>query len=142
MPLTTDRDIADLLSSTRTIALVGASPKPERPSNGVMRFLLMQGYNVTPVNPGLAGQSLMGQTVVAHLSDIDEPIDMVDIFRNSAAVGETVDEAIAAGAKSIWMQIGVINEKAAARAEAAGLRVVMNRCPAIDIPRLGLSPIA
>lgn len=142
MPLTTDRDIADLLSSTRTIALIGASPKPERPSNGVMRFLLMQGYHVIPVNPGLAGQSLMGQTVAAHLSDIDEPIDMVDIFRNSAAAGETVDEAIAAGAKSIWMQLGVINEEAAARAEAAGLRVVMNRCPAIDIPRLGLSPIA
>ena len=142
MPLTTDRDIADLLSSTRTIALIGASPKPERPSNGVMRFLLMQGYHVIPVNPGLAGQSLMGQTVAAHLSDIDEPIDMVDIFRNSAAAGKTVDEAIAAGAKSIWMQIGVINEEAAARAEAAGLRVVMNRCPAIDIPRLGLSPIA
>lgn len=142
MLLTTDAEIAGLLTSTRTIALVGASPKPERPSNGVMRFLLMQGFRVIPVNPGLAGQSIHGQTVVARLADIDEPIDMVDIFRNSAAAGQVVDDAIAAGAKAVWMQLGVINEDAATRAEHAGLKVVMNRCPAIDIPRLGIAPVA
>lgn len=142
MLLTTDAEIAGLLTSTRTIALVGASPKPERPSNGVMRFLLMQGFRVIPVNPGLAGQSIHGQTVVARLADIDEPIDMVDIFRNSAAAGQVVDDAIAAGAKAVWMQLGVINEDAATRAEHAGLKVVMDRCPAIDIPRLGIAPVA
>ncbi|MGE4429487.1 MAG: CoA-binding protein [Sphingobium sp.] len=142
MPLSTDREIADLLSSVRTIALVGASDRVGRPSNGVMHFLLAQGYRVIPVNPVLAGKTLHGQTVVAHLSDIGEPIDMVDIFRNSEAAGEVVDEAISVGAKTVWMQLGVINPPAADRAEAAGLAVVMDRCPAIDIPRLGLSPIA
>ncbi len=142
MPITADSAIAALLSSVRTIALVGASPKPERPSNGVMRFLMMHGYRVIPVNPGLAGQRIHGKMVVAHLTDIEGPIEMVDIFRNSAAAGETVDEAIAAGAKAVWMQLGVINVEAAARAEAAGLTVVMNRCPAIDIPRLDIAPVA
>lgn len=142
MPLMTDSEIADLLSSTRTIALVGASPKAERPSNGVMRFLLTQGYRVIPVNPGLVGQHIHGQEVVARIADIGRPIDMVDIFRDSIAAGEVVSEAIAAGAKSVWMQIGVINIEAAERAERAGLKVVMNRCPAIDIPRLGLAAIA
>jgi len=142
MPLVTDADITDLLSSVRTIALVGASPKPDRPSNRVMRFLLGQGYRVIPVNPGLAQQSIHGQPVVARIGDICAPVDMVDIFRNSAAAGDAVDEAIAAGAKAVWMQLGVINQEAAARAEAAGLKVVMDRCPAIEIPRLGIAPVA
>ncbi|MGD9810994.1 MAG: CoA-binding protein [Sphingobium sp.] len=142
MPLTTDTEIADLLSSVHTIALVGASARPDRPSNGVMRTLLSHGYRVIPVNPGLAGQTIHGQTVVASLSGIAEPIDMVDIFRNSEAAGDVVDEAIEAGAKAAWMQLGVINEQAAKRAEDAGLKVVMDHCPAIEIPRLGLEPVS
>ncbi len=141
MSLTTDAEIADLLNSVRTIALIGASANADRASYGVMRTLLGHGYRVIPVNPGLSGQSIHGQLVVGSLSDIAEPIDMVDIFRNSEAAGETVDEAIAVGAKAVWMQLGVINEVAAGRAEAAGLKVVMDHCPAIEIPRLGIAPI-
>ena len=139
MPLTDDAAIKALLTSTRTIALVGASPKAERDSNRVMGFLLAQGYHVIPVNPGLAGQTIHGQTVFGALADIEGPVDLVDIFRTAEAAGETVDEAIAAGAKAVWMQLGVVNASAAARAEAAGLQVVMDRCPKIEIPRLGLS---
>ncbi|WP_298686461.1 CoA-binding protein [uncultured Sphingomonas sp.] len=142
MPLTTDAEIAQLLRETRTIALVGASDRPSRPSNGVMRTLQAHGYRVFPVNPQITGEHIHGEYVWRELAQIGEPIDLVDIFRNSAAAGAAVDEAIAAGAKAVWMQLGVIDEAAAARAEAAGLKVVMDRCPAIEIPRLGLDPIA
>lgn len=138
MLLESDQEIAALLKSTRRIALVGASAKPERASNEVFRFLLDQGYAVTPVNPALAGQILHGVQAVASLSDVEGDIDMVDIFRNASAAGEVVDEAIAIGVKSVWMQLGVINEPAARRAIDAGLKVVMDRCPKIEIPRLGL----
>ncbi len=138
MQLQTDREITELLTSTRRIALVGASANPDRASNRIFKFLLEQGYDVTPVNPGLAGQELHGVRVVESLADIEGEIDMVDIFRNSAAAGEVVDEAIEADTKAVWMQLGVINEPAAERAVAAGLEVVMDRCPKIEIPRLGL----
>jgi uncharacterized protein len=141
MPLTRNEDIARLLRETRTVAMVGASDRPDRPSWGVMRFLQAHGYRVVPVNPQIAGSELMGERVAASLADIAEPIDMVDIFRRPQAAGEAVDEAIAAGAKSVWLQIGVINEDAAARAEAAGLKVVMDRCPKIEIPRLGVERV-
>jgi predicted CoA-binding protein len=142
MPLTSDRDIADLLSRVRTIALVGASDRPSRPSYGVMKYLQSRGYRVFPVNPQITGEHVHGEYVWRELSQIGEPVDMVDIFRRSQAAGEAVDEAIAVGAKAVWLQIGVINEEAAARAEAAGLQVVMDRCPKIDIPRLGLPPVS
>lgn len=138
MPLNSDEQIADLLRTVRTIAMVGASDRPDRPSFGVMRFLLGKGYRVIPVNPQLAGQTIHGQTVVGTLAEIDEPIDLVDIFRNSAAAGPVIDEAVAAGAKAVWTQLGVFNDEAVGRAEAAGLKAVVNRCPAIEIPKLGL----
>ncbi len=127
-----------ILARTRRIALVGASANPARPSNEVMAFMLAHGFDVTPVNPGLAGQSLHGRTVVARLDEAG-PLDMVDLFRAADLVMEPVEQAISLGARTIWMQLGVINEAAAARARAAGLAVVMDRCPAIEIPRLNLS---
>lgn len=142
MPLEADADIATLLNETRTIALVGASDRPDRASYSVMATMQAHGYRVLPVNPQLAGEHIHGEFVWNGLADIGVPIDMVDIFRNSAAAGQVVDDAIAAGAKSIWMQLGVVNEEAAARAEAAGLKVVMDHCPAIEIRRLGLSPVS
>lgn len=141
MPLTTDDEIADLLTHTRTIAMVGASDRPNRASYGVMKYLQEHGYRVLPVNPQITGEHVHGEYVWRELSQIGEPIDMVDIFRNSEAAGEAVDQAIAAGAKSVWMQLGVVNHDAAARAEAAGLKVVMDRCPKIDIARLNIAPL-
>ena len=141
MPLTDDKQIYDLLAETRVIALVGASDRPDRPSYGVMAYLQSRGYRVIPVNPQITGQHVHGEYVWRELSQIGEPIDMVDIFRRPLAAGEAVDEAIAAGAKSVWLQMGVINPEAAARAEAAGLKVVMDKCPKIEIPRLGVPPV-
>ncbi len=133
-----DEDIRRILTQTRRIALVGASNRPARPSYGVLRFLLNQGYDVTPVNPGLAGQEILGRRVVGTLAEA-APLDMVDLFRNSAEVEAPVAEAIRLGANTIWMQLGVVNEEASAAARAAGLAVVMDRCPAIEMPRLGLA---
>ena len=142
MPLTDDAAIKTLLETARTIALVGASDRPDRPSYRVMATLQTHGYRVIPVNPQITGEHLHGEFVFRDLSQIGDPIDLVDIFRNSAAAGDAVDEAIAAGAKAVWLQLGVVNEAAAARAEAAGLKVVMDRCPAIELPRLGVAKIA
>ena len=135
--MTSDSEIRDILTSVQTIALVGWSPKPDRPSHGVAAFLKRRGYRVIPVNPGQAGQVALGETVVATLAEAG-PVDMVDIFRRSEEAGAVADEAVRLGAKVIWMQLGVVDEAAASRARAAGVRVVMNRCPAIEIPRLGL----
>lgn len=133
-----DRDIAEVLRQVKSIALVGASDKPARASYGVMAYLLSQGYQVTPVSPKLAGQTLLGQQVYASLDDIPHSIDMVDVFRNAEAAYGVAQEAIAIGAKVLWLQIGVINSQAEELAQAAGLKVVMDRCPKIEIPRLGL----
>ena len=142
MPLTRDEDIAELLSGARTIAMVGASDRPDRASHGVMRFLQDWGYRVIPVNPQITGEHIHGEFVWRELAQIGVPIDIVDIFRRPEAAVDAVDEANFVGAMAVWMQLGVINEEAAARAEAAGLKVVMDRCPKIEIPRLGVPRIA
>jgi predicted CoA-binding protein len=135
-----DLAIADILKAAKTFAVVGASNKLARPSYGVMRYLLANGYRVVPVNPGLAGQEIHGQPVVADLSSISNPIDVVDVFRNSDAALDIVRAAIREkdrlAIKAVWMQIGVINEQAANEAAAAGLAVVMDRCPKIEHARL------
>lgn len=141
MPLTTDEDIRALLTEARTIALVGASDRPDRPSYGVMKRLQDHGYRVIPVNPQITGEHVHGEFVFRELGQLGDSIDIVDIFRRSDAVEPIVEEAIAIGAKAIWMQLGVVSEAAAAHAEAAGLKVVMDRCPAIEIPRLGIAPV-
>ncbi|HVV94208.1 MAG TPA: CoA-binding protein [Hyphomicrobiales bacterium] len=136
-----DSYLRGILQSVRAIAVVGASPNPERPSNEVLGFLGRQGYRIFPINPGNAGGEIHGHRVYATLADVPEPVDMVDVFRNSDAAAAVVDEALRLSPlpKAIWMQLGVRNDAAAARAEAAGVRVVMNRCPKIEIARLGLS---
>ena len=142
MPLTRDEDIARLLANARTIAVVGASDRPDRPSYRIMKFLQDRGYRVLPVNPQITGEHVLGEFVWRELAQIGVPIDIVDIFRRPEAAAEAVDQAILIGAKAVWMQIGVINEDAAAKAEAAGLEVVMDRCPHIEIPRLGVPRIS
>ena len=133
-----DPYIRGILNTVKTIAMVGVSPKENRPSYFAFKYLLERGYRMIPVNPGQAGKELLGQKVYARLADIPEPVDMVDIFRASEHAGAVVDEALALTSKPqvIWMQLGVRNDAAAARAEAAGLKVVMNRCPKIEYGRL------
>ena len=131
-----DDVIRGILSTTRRIALVGASAKPWRASHEVMRFLLSRGYDVIPVNPGLVGQAIHGRIVVGDLADA-APLEMVDVFRASAHVGRLVDQVIQLGAQTIWMQLGVVDQDAAAKARAAGITVVMDRCPVIEDRRIG-----
>lgn len=131
-----DALLSDILREVRTIALVGASPNPERESYIVMKFLQGRGYRVIPVNPAAAGKTILGETVYPDLASLPVRPDMVDIFRNSEAAGPPTDEAITVGARVVWMQLGVRNDAAAARARAAGLRVIMDRCPKIDYMRL------
>lgn len=131
-----DALIRKVLREVKVIAMVGASPDWNRPSYFAMKYLQAKGYRVIPVNPKVAGDEILGEKVYASLAAIPEKIDMVDVFRNSAAAGPITDEAIAIGAKVVWMQLGVRNDEAAARAEAAGLTVIMNRCPKIEFGRL------
>ncbi|WP_395840416.1 CoA-binding protein [Edwardsiella tarda] len=133
-----DEALTQILRRVRHIALVGASDKPERASYRVMAYLLAQGYRVTPISPKLAGQTLLGQRVYATLEEVTQPIDMVDVFRNADAAYGIAQQAIAVGASVLWLQLGVINPEASALAQVAGLQVVMDRCPKIEIPRLGL----
>src|SRR5260221_8753046 len=134
-----DDYLREILTRARTIAVVGASPRPHRPSHGVMRYLQRRGYRVIPVNPFATGDAILGEHCYPTLAEVPEPVDMVDIFRRSELAGAAVDDAIAKGAQAIWMQLGVIDSAAAARAEAHGIKVVMDRCPAIEIPRLRLA---
>jgi uncharacterized protein len=124
------------LALSRVVAMVGASPRSDRASHRVMQFLQLKGHKVYPVNPVCMGETILGETALACLADVPEPIDMVDIFRRAELAGEAVDQAIAAGAKTVWMQLEVIDEAAAARAENAGLTVIMDRCPIIEYRRL------
>ena len=133
-----DTAIREILTGVRRIAVVGASPNPLRPSHDVLGVLINRGYETFPINPGHAGALIGGRRVFARLADVPVPIDMVDVFRNSAAAGDAVDDALALDPlpRVIWMQLGVINEAAAGRARAKGVSVVMNRCPAIELRRL------
>ena len=143
MTSVTDALIADVLGEVKTIALLGASNKPERASFRVMQFLLAQGYRVIPVNPKLSGSELLGQRVYASLDDIPEAIDMVDVFRNASHLPAVVEETIQNRIATLWTQLDVVDEVAAQRAREHGIRVVMDRCPAIEWPRLaraGLLP--
>ena len=137
MPAYDDALIRRVLDGSRVVAMVGASPRPDRPSHGVMRYLQSRGHRVYPVNPAAAGKIIHGERVLADLDQVPEPIDMVDIFRRSDHAGAAVDAAIRARARVVWMQLGVIDEAAARRAEAAGLIAIMDRCPVIEYRRLG-----
>ena len=143
MRLESDEAIAQLLAQVKRIALVGASAKPERPSHRVMQFLLDQGYEVLPINPSLAGQNLLGQTVYATLADLPTRVDMADSFRDAASLPEVTQAVVAAGIPAMWTQLGVVHSEAEQNAVGAGLQLVVDRCPAIEIPRLrdaGLLP--
>ena len=143
MRLESDQAIAQLLAQVKRIALVGASAKPERPSHRVMQFLLDEGYEVLPINPSLAGQKLLGQTVYATLADLPTRVDMADIFRDAASLPEVTQAVVAAGIPAMWTQLGVVHSEAEQNAVGAGLQLVVDRCPAIEIPRLrdaGLLP--
>ena len=143
MRLESDEAIAQLLLQAKRIALVGASAKPERPSHRVMQFLLDEGYEVLPINPGLAGQKLLGQTVYAAVVELPTSVDMADIFRDAASLPEVTQDVVAAGIPAMWTQLGVVHSEAEQTAIGAGLQVVVDRCPAIEIPRLrdaGLLP--
>lgn len=131
-----DAFLRGVLESVKSIAVVGASADPVKASYFVVKYLRDNGYRVIPINPKMAGQSILGLTVYGSLADLPEPPDMVDVFRNATAAGGVTDEGIAIGAKVVWMQLGVVNEEAAARAQAAGLTVVMDRCPKMEIQRL------
>ena len=131
-----DKYILNVLKDAKIVAMVGASANWNRPSFFAMKYLQQKGFRVIPVNPGIAGKEILGETVAASLDEIQDPVDIVDIFRNSEAAGAVTDDAIKAGAKIVWMQLGVRNDEAAKRAEDAGLRVVMDRCPKIEFARL------
>ena len=131
-----DKAIDDILATTKVIALIGASANPERPSNRVMAFMQDRGYRVIPVNPGLAGQTLHGETVYANLPDIPDQIDMVDVFRQADQCPAIARDAVAMGAQTLWLQLDVVSEEAATIAGAANMNVVMDRCPKIEIERL------
>ena len=130
-----DKYIIEVLRDAKTVAMVGASANWNRPSFFAMKYMQQKGFRVIPVNPGVAGKEILGEMTVASLDEIEDPIDMVDIFRKSEPAGQITDDAIRAGAKIVWMQLGVRNDEAAKRAEDAGLRVVMNRCPKIELFR-------
>lgn len=134
-----DDEIREILTRLRSVAMAGASDKANRPVYGVSEFLKARSIRPIPVNPRLAGREVLGETCYARLADLPEPVDMVDCFINSARVGAIVDDAIAIGAPVVWLQLNVIDEAAARRAAAAGLTVVMDRCPAIEWRRLGLA---
>ncbi|MEC7375976.1 MAG: CoA-binding protein [Pseudomonadota bacterium] len=139
MPTDAPEQLRQVLSSVKTIALVGASEKTHRPSHDVMAYLQNQGYRVIPVNPRLAGQQLLGETVYGNLPELPEPVDMVDLFLAPERTDPVIDQAIDLKIPVVWLQIGVINQEGAARAEAAGLTVVMDHCPKQEIPRLGIA---
>lgn len=137
LPLSySDGYIKTLLADVKTVAIVGASANWNRPSFFVMKYMLSKGYKVFPINPAVAGSQILGERVYSSLSDLPETVDMVDIFRNPEAAAEITDDAVKHGAKVVWMQLGVQNDAAAARAESSGLRVVMDRCPKIEFSRL------